>query len=62
MDLFSLILIFHKLNQSCSWVRWSWRLLVVMAISELVNIMAMSSAKVARVMLIDCSRSTVYIL
>jgi hypothetical protein len=33
----------------------------VVAISELVDIMAVSSTKVSRVVLIDCGRSAVYI-
>jgi len=60
VDLFSLILIFHKVN--LSWVRWSWRLLTVVASSELVEIMAVSSVKVARAVIIDWGKSTVYIL
>lgn len=58
---FEFILIFHKLNQSCTLVSCFLRLFVAVIMSELDNIMAVSPAKAAR-MLFDCVRSVVNML
>lgn len=49
VDLFGFILILHKLNQFCSSLRWDCRFSDAMVRSTLVDIMPVSSAKVARV-------------
>jgi len=49
VDLFGFILILHKLNQFCSSLIWDRRLSDAMVRSALVDIMPVSSVKVARV-------------
>lgn len=61
MDLLSFIFILHNLNQYCKFVRWSWRLFIAESKIGLDEVIAVSSAKVARLVLFDWGRSAIYI-
>ncbi|KAL4132845.1 hypothetical protein QTP88_009929 [Uroleucon formosanum] len=60
VDLFGFILILHKLNQFCSSLRWDCRFSDAMVRSTLVDIMPVSSAKVARVVFTNIIFSRIF--
>jgi len=62
LDLFSFILSIHFRVQFSILCRWSWRFAEAMVVSGWVVKMAVSSAKVLMIVLLDCGISAVYIV
>lgn len=61
VTLFTCILIFHKLNHLYRFYRWSWRFLVAAFMSELDEIIVVLTANMAKLVVLDCGGSAVYI-